>query len=198
MNNEAVATVLSSGLSLLGLAVLYLWLYRDYRRDLLRTRLFTLRAELFDGAADGRIDFNHPAYGLLRGMLHGFLRSGHDMGAFRLLLTAMFINGKELESLYGFRTPWREATRSLDPEVREWLERIRSEAHEAFFRHLLATTGFAYLLIVAWIAIWEARSNGSNRKRRPVVRGTGGPVPKPPSSFNFRLDSAALASAGGV
>jgi len=194
MNNiDSVVTVLSSGLSLLGLACLYLWLYRDYRRDLLRTRLFAIRAELFDGAADGRLDFNHPAYGLLRGMLNGFLRSGHEIGAFRLLLTALVIDSDELEALFGFKQKWNSATNSLSPELRKWLELMRSEAHNAFFKHLLVTNGPAYLCVIFWLTFREARRRNRRRHRR-----SGNHIPSPPASFNFSLDSAALATAGGA
>lgn len=173
---DKIVTVLSSGLSLLGLAYLYLWLYRDYRRDLLRTRLFEIRAELFDGARDGRIDFNHPAYGLLRSTLNGFLRYGHKVGAFRLVMTALLLDPKEMEDLYHFQSKWQRAVKSLDTETQSWLEALRRRSHAALFKHLLATTGFAYLFSVIWTAVLDAKK------------------PTPPTSFNDRLDSVAFAN----
>lgn len=185
---DAIANVLSSGLSLLGLAFVYFWLYRDYRRDLLRTRLFELRAALFDGAREGRIEFDHPAYGLLRSTLNGFLRSGHTVGAWRLLMMALFLDPKEVEELYQYKAKWSKAVRVLDPEVRQWLEDLRREAHGAFFKHLLATTGFVYLVIVGWISLREARK----QKQRNLP---GLPVPMPSAALNDRLDSVAWVNA---
>jgi len=190
---DEIATVLSSGLSLLGLAYLYFWLYRDYRRDLLRTRLFGLRAELFDGAREGRIDFNDPAYGLLRSTLNGFLRYGHRVGAFRLAMTALFLDPKEMEELYQFRSKWQKAVRSLDPEVRDWLEGLRGQAHGALFSHLLATTGFVYLGMVLWLALLDAVRRPRSPKGPHRLEGIS--LPKLPSSFDDRLDSVAFASA---
>lgn len=188
-----IATVLSSGLSLLGLAWLYFWLYRDYRRDLLRTRLFKLRADLFDAAREGRIDFNHPAYGLLRSTLNGFLRYGHRMGAFRLVMTALFVDAREMEELYQFRSKWQKAVRSLDPEVRDWLESLRAQAHGALFSHLLATTGLVYLSMVLWLALLDAVRRLRSPKGPHRLEGTA--LPSLPSSFDDRLDSVAFASA---
>ena len=188
---DKIATVLSSTLSLLGLAYLYLWLYRDYRRDLLRTRLFEIRAELFDGARDGRIDFNHPAYGLLRSTLNGFLRYGHKVGAFRLVMTALFLDPKEMEELYHFQSKWQKAVKSLDSETQDWLEGLRERSHAALFKHLLATTGFTYLLMVLWLAVIDAKTP---RPQRPH-RLDGMAVPVSSASFNDRLDSVAFANA---
>jgi hypothetical protein len=191
-HTNEIATVLSSGLSLLGLAWLYFWLYRDYRRDLLRTRLFKLRADLFDAARDGRIDFNHPAYGLLRSTLNGFLRYGHRMGAFRLVMTALFVDPREMEELYRFRSKWQKALRSLDPEARDWVEGLRAQAHGALFSHLLATTGLVYLSMVLWLALLEAVRRLRSPKGPHRLEGMA--LPSPPSSFDDRLDSVAFAS----
>jgi len=188
---DKIVTVLSSGLSLLGLAYLYLWLYRDYRRDLLRTRLFEIRAELFDGARDGRIDFNHPAYGLLRSTLNGFLRYGHKVGAFRLVMTALFLDPKEMGELYQFPSKWQKAVKSLDPETQEWLEGLRGRSHAALFKHFLATTGFTYLFMSLWVTLLDAK-----KPRSPLPhRIDGMAVSVPSASFNDRLDSVAFACA---
>jgi hypothetical protein len=190
-HSDEIVTVLSSGVSLLGLAYLYLWLYRDYRRDLLRTRLFEIRADLFDGAREGRIDFDHPAYGLLRSTLNGFLRYGHKMGAFRLVMMALFLDPKEMEELYQFQSKWKKALKSLDPQTQNWLEAMREQSHTVLFKHLLATTGFGYLFMVIWTAVLDPkkpRSQGPDRL-------DGITLPAPPASFNDRLDSVAFANA---
>lgn len=188
---DKIVTVLSSGLSLLGLAYLYLWLYRDYRRDLLRTKLFEIRAELFDGARGGRIDFSHPAYGLLRSTLNGFLRYGHKVGAFRLVMTALFLDPKEMEELYHFQSKWQKAVKSVDPETQDWLEGLRGRSHTALFKHLLATTGFTYLFMALWLAVLDAKKSRSPRPHRL----DGSAIPVPSTSFNDRLDSVAFACA---
>src|SRR5437016_2293052 len=81
-------TAASTTLSLVGLWVLFHWLYRDYRVDLFRQRMFALRAELFDMAAAGRIAFDDPAYGKLRGMLNGYIRFAHRVSLPLLLFAS--------------------------------------------------------------------------------------------------------------
>ncbi len=84
MTNSAYdpSLMLFSVASLAGLVVLYFWLYRDYRIDLFRQRLFALRDELFDLARSGAISFDDRAYGLLRSTLNGFIRFGHRLTFF--------------------------------------------------------------------------------------------------------------------
>lgn len=57
-----------------GLIILTAFLYRDYRIDLFRERMFALRDELFRMAANGDLSFDHPAYGLMRSTLNGLIR----------------------------------------------------------------------------------------------------------------------------
>lgn len=158
---DSIATVVSSGLSLMGLVWLFFWLYRDYRRDLFRALLFSLRADLFDGAADGKIPFDHPAYGLLRSTFNGFLRFGHRFGTLRMIAMALVLDREWfLRDGRDFDRRWREALRTLDPEQRDWLSRLRNEMHKVFFQHLLATSLFGCLVFLPWIF---RRENGAPR-----------------------------------
>ena len=65
------------GLSLLGLWVWFFWLYRDYRVDAYRQRVFALRNELWDYAAAGHISFDDPAYLVVRNRMNGLIRFAH-------------------------------------------------------------------------------------------------------------------------
>jgi hypothetical protein len=75
------------GLCLLAIQALFLW--REYRIDAFRQRIFEIRDELFDYAAEGGIPFDHPAYGALRGLLNGYIRFAHKMSLTRSI--AMYI-----------------------------------------------------------------------------------------------------------
>lgn len=184
---DSIATVVSSGLSLMGLVWLFFWLYRDYRRDLFRARLFSLRADLFDGAADGRISFDHPAYGLLRSTFNGFLRFGHRFGTLRMIAMALVLDREWfLRDGRDFDRRWREALRTLDPEQRDWLSRLRNEMHKVFFRHLLATSLFGCLVFLPWIF---RRENGTPQS---VAGQTNS---RNHLALTDRIDSVALAQA---
>lgn len=178
-----IAVAVSSGLSLFGLVWLYFWPYRDYRRDLFRARLFAIRAELFDGAVDGRIDFNHPAYGLLRSTLNGFLGFGHRFGTLRLIAMALIVDPHAFSPDYDFDRRWRESTKTLDSETREWLRAKREEMHRAFFAHLVMTSLFGCVFCFALI-----RRHTNRAQRRAAERADGGQL------LTSRIDSVALAN----
>jgi hypothetical protein len=184
---QAVIVALSSGLSLLGLVVFFLWIYRDYRRDLLRARLFTIRAELFDGAVEKRLDFDHPAYGLLRSTLNGFLRFGHIYGGFRLIGVTLFHGAVSPDET---RKRWRAATADLPEDVVCWLEGLRDRMHYSFLKHLCMTsatgTAFLVLLSLKTVLAFDRKSKG---------RHDGGLHPHPPEGVVSHLDAVALAYA---
>jgi len=190
-NNDAIAVVISSGLSLLGLVWLYLWPYRDYRRDLFRARLFAIRGELFDGAADGKIDFNHPAYGLLRSTLNGFLRFGHRFGALRLVAMALVVDQDTFSEDFDFGRRWREAARTLTGEQRVWLQGLRQDMHTALFKHIVVTSVagcFLFMLVV------ERRSSRAERKAASRRAAAKGLQTTTRGRLTARIDSVALAN----
>lgn len=192
-NNDAIAVVLSSGLSLLGLVWLYLWPYRDYRRDLFRVRLFAIRGELFDGAAEGKIDFQHPAYGLLRSTLNGFLRFGHRLGALRLFAMALMVDQGTISQDCNFDRRWREADKTLTNEQRLWLLGLRRDMHMALFKHVVASSPIGCLLFVLVV---ERRSTRAERKaaaRKAAMKGRV-PLTRSRADLTARLDSVALAN----
>src|SRR5438105_11888454 len=78
MKHEAM-TVIASLVSLLGLWTLLFWFYHDYAIDKVRQEMFALRDQFFDEAAAGLIPFDHPAYGLLRSTMNGFIRFAHKL-----------------------------------------------------------------------------------------------------------------------
>jgi len=182
-NYDTIAVVLSSGLSLVGLAWLFFWPYRDYRRDLFRARLFAIRAELFDGAADGKIRFDHPAYGLLRSTLNGFLRFGHRFGTLRLIAMAFVLDPHVFSPDYDFDRRWRESTNSLSPTQREWVKGLREQMNKAFFAHLMMTSLFGCLL---FFVLLDRRTTRAQRRARKSPAGRG---------LAARIDSVALANA---
>ncbi|HET7232610.1 MAG TPA: hypothetical protein VFJ16_21550 [Longimicrobium sp.] len=77
--------------SLISLGLLWLmgcWLYRDYRIDRFRHNLFRIRDELFDWAGHGGIEFSHPAYGVVRTTLNGFIRFAEDLSFTSLIIAS--------------------------------------------------------------------------------------------------------------
>jgi len=128
-------------LSLIGLWVLFFWLYRDYRVDLFRQRLFALRDELFDLGRTSQIAFHHQAYGLLRTTINGYIRFAHRLSFFVGRAPASAIYKAVMASLPA--TPFGrlpKALETVDPQVRAQLESIVTRMHFAVFDQLVLTS----------------------------------------------------------
>ncbi len=149
------SVMLFSLVSILGLLVLYFWLYRDYRIDLFRQRLFALRDELFDLARSGALPFDHRAYGLLRSTLNGFIRFGHRLTFIPVALLAAEYNAGRLKEagIPSFQVQWDEATQGLDPRLRERLESMISQMHFLVVEQLIFTSTALTLLIVPTVCL---------------------------------------------
>lgn len=131
-------------------------LYRDYRVDSYRQKLFKLRDQLFDFAAEGQIPFSHDAYGMLRSTINGSIRHGHRVGP--IYLFAMACVRKESAPKLHFEQRWQKALSTLEPEVRKKMECFRTDLHAKLLIQLLLTSPLfllpaTFLLLFGLIAI---------------------------------------------
>src|SRR5262249_49195809 len=127
MSTTAYATAATSALSLFLLSILVLHLYRDYRVDLFRNRMFALRDSLFDFAAEGQIAFDHPAYGLHRTMLNGFIRFGERL-SLSYAITGWWASRKHAEPGEIFKKRLAEAMHELTPKQARRVNEIMFQA----------------------------------------------------------------------
>lgn len=136
-----------------GLFLVWILLFfggRDFRNDSLRQKLFALRDELFDYAADGNIDFGDPAYWLLRNFLNGTIRFAHKFSLLRLLMT-MGIASAHPEMIK--RTPvldWEAALKELPKEKQDRLRGVMYQVIRTILMHAVFTS----LLLPLFIALW--------------------------------------------
>lgn len=93
---EGIANLLVTGINV-ALLFLVLRLYRGYRIDALRHRLFVLRGELFDYALVNGLAFNDPAYVMLRASMNSLLRFARKMAFGKLLVLTLV--GRRLRGL---------------------------------------------------------------------------------------------------
>src|SRR5690606_22651328 len=121
----------SGWLAVLLLWVLFFWLYRDYRLDLFRQKLFALRDELFDVAAAGDVGFDSPAYGMLRSTINGTIQYGHQLGFLDLLLPLAFTKRGPIadKGISDFDRRWQLACNALNADAQAKLKSIRSRLH---------------------------------------------------------------------
>ena len=149
-------TVLSSLISLTGIWCLLFILYRDYRADSLRQDLFEIRDELFDQAASGLVDFDEPAYDMLRETLNGNIRFAHRLSLLRVVFiaavpgvaTASRRSGKEFES------KWQSHVDNVSLEAKEELIAFQNRMHVVTLKHLLWSSPLLTATIVYSVFVW--------------------------------------------
>jgi hypothetical protein len=154
MSEMTMTTALASLVSIAGLWILLFWLYRDYCVDKFRQDMFALRDELFDAARDGAVDFQHPAYGILRHTMNGFIRFAHRFTLLEALLMVAITKEGEEENIDSFPTRWRQATQALPSETSELLFRYRMRMNMLVLRYLVVSSPIIVLTIVLPILGW--------------------------------------------
>lgn len=154
MSSEVVYQALASLISLAFGCYLYFFRFRSYRVDLFRQRMFDLRAELFDDAADGLIDFNHPAYGMLRSMMNGYIRFADRLNLWLVISLVVFTAGVDGPT----EQSWIDTTSTLTPEARSRLNVYRDRMGALAMKHAMVVSPEAHvvgipLLIAAMIVV---------------------------------------------
>lgn len=121
MTEPNYARVLYTLVSLTGLYVLLFWLYRDLCVDAFRQKMFELRDSLFDEAEAGMIPFDHPAYGVLRSTMNGFIRFAHRLSLLQLIIASLVaLRGEDPQPSFAER--WEKAADNLRVEQRERMD----------------------------------------------------------------------------
>lgn len=120
----------------------------EYRLDAFRQKMFSVRDDLFDFAAAGNIGFSDPAYILLRRQMNGFIRYGHQLTVFRLLMSKLL----NLASGESNRTEWHDAWSVALENLHSDDVRARLKA----FHHQSSLIAFRYLFLgspLLWMAV---------------------------------------------
>ena len=132
---------LSLPLSCLALVYVFFWLYQPYRLDKYRDNLFTLRAELFDLAANGKIPFDHPAYVILRDTMNGSIRFAHQMGVLDILIYSLLGgNSGTAKTEPSYSKMWSTSTEDLDDATKAVLIKFRLRYHLRVIEQLIFTS----------------------------------------------------------
>lgn len=154
MNSELIVILLTSSASLAFLWIFYFWLYKGYMVDLFRQNMFILRDNLFDEAAEGMIEFDHPAYGTMRRTMNGFIRFAHGFD----LLHAIFLLFTDDEQLaksdsYSFDKRLSRAMQGLPPETVERMHYYRVKMQKELLFHCFRVSIFLSVLLTIPVAV---------------------------------------------
>jgi hypothetical protein len=126
------------GLLLIWLFVCFIW--KDYCLDAFREEIFAVRDALFLYAADGNIEFQNPAYTMLRNKLNVILRYAREFTLARFVLAILFLSKVHDSEA----AAWEQALASLPPDVQESLVRYRNAFVLAFVRYVTLRSFFLY------------------------------------------------------
>lgn len=160
LTNETISSVLHLTLSLAGVWILWSVLWRDLSIDIYRDSLFRVRDELFLMAADGKISFDHPAYGQLRLTINGSLRFAHTLSVLDLVfLVAQFAFDRRhnTDDLAKFSSRFAENIRDLPPDVRKDLTDLRNRTHLLVIKQLVRRNPLSVVplfLLTALLAVF--------------------------------------------
>ncbi len=146
-------TAVLIALNLLCLSALFWFFdvaYRRFRVDLLRFHLFQIRDQLFAAAAEKKISFNHPAYGMVRQTINGMIRFAHEISLWRMaimLASHAFWSRKGTQREYSAR--FKRAVGSLTPQEASVISTVMRQAHFTLFSHMLHTSLLTFPVVLA-------------------------------------------------
>jgi hypothetical protein len=160
-----LSRVLQSCASIALIAVVLFKFWSDARLDAFRQRMFQLRDELFDYAADGSISFDDPAYRLLRQSMNGAIRYAHHLTFFRVCVTMIEIQLAVYVPKRDWSQDWQLALKRLpSDDARNRLEAFHSRAMQLMVGRLVAGSPALLGLVVGSVPILILRMGWLNLK----------------------------------
>lgn len=151
---EKVNMVLSL-IGILSLLAVWHWGLKRYFLDRFRQNIFLIRSEMFDYAAGGNIDFSHPAYGIARNLMNGYIRFAHRIDFLPMLVLFLFTKKETEKASQEFKKKLEDSISLLAPdtqkEMRKYLKRTEDESSKYLLLSSLPL--FAVLLIPVLITI---------------------------------------------
>jgi hypothetical protein len=136
-------------LGLIGLWIIWYYFWKPQRIDAFRQKLFALRSDLFDLAANGTVPFDHPAYTQLRLLINGMIRFAHRANFAVLLLAAAESQSAPSEALRA----WQNSVQELPENTRKQLLDVHASIFELFAKHIIGGSIALWTYIVFRVAL---------------------------------------------
>jgi hypothetical protein len=168
MSGSTFSLIFQSASALALLMVILLVWQTAQRVDIFRQRMFAIRDELFDYAEAGGIDFQDPAYQLLRNSMNGFIRYAHRLSFFQLTLTVLRWNLTAQVHPLTWHAKWEDALASLPEDTRTKLIDFHGRAMDAVAKHLVG--GSVVLMFFLLVSVAQLLVRGAWTSVRAVLR----------------------------
>ena len=148
MNTTVITEIILLTLSITVVWFGFFWLYRDHTVDQFRQRMFELRDQLFDDAAKGLISFDHPSYLLMRSAMNGFLKFGHRISLFEMVLSRFLVRVRPNNSFIG---SLNKSLKHLDAPTTELIIKYRTRMVELVVIQAITASPIFLVFILSYI-----------------------------------------------
>jgi hypothetical protein len=167
-------------LLLAGIYALWTFGFRRQFLDITRSKLFTLRSELFNLALDGRIKFDDPAYRLTESYLNGIIRYAHQITFLRVIVRLRLFKNNNPASIEFAKKLSNSIIEYPDKDIQIKLSHIILQAgyltlRQAAFSNFI--TFFAWGILVAKVRI-KLQNNKNKSESKLQYITTRFSVPK--------------------
>jgi len=151
--NIDIAIAIRSVLALFALWIAVYYLWPDFRHDAFREDIFSVRDEMFLYAAQGNIEFDNPAYTLLRNRMNGLLRHGHEFTLTRMAFIISTHGYIKHDSVAQFQAAVNELPAKTQAKMQDFNVRV------AIFvlQHVVFYSFFRYLMVRPLMFLVEIR-----------------------------------------
>lgn len=147
-----IELILAAALPWILIALLWWYFYglhQDYWDDLTRERLCATRAELFDAAVRGDLNFEDAAYRRMRATLNGAIRYTHALRIWSFVLSRWSVGTAEVRALsQEYERDFKKELLQLSFPGRRAVLRARANMHLHVIVHLYHTSLVLWLLFV--------------------------------------------------
>ncbi|HWW97254.1 MAG TPA: hypothetical protein VNY74_06145 [Edaphobacter sp.] len=169
MTDFQLTTVLETLAAAVILSFVLFRLVPIFRVDVFRQEMFELRDQLFDYAAAGNIAFNHPAYLLLRKLMNGLIRYGHQLTLYRVVMSGLHrkIDGGRPHLKWNHE--WEVAVARIgSPQVRSKIMNYHARTIRIATKHLIA--GSPTLIFLMAVCIFALVAKEGYLGLRTLIR----------------------------
>ena len=165
MNIFVADIELCIGLLLVWFSATFLW--KSYRLDLVRHKLFRIREKLFLFMAEGNVPADHPAYAILRLMINATINQAEHVSFLSLMLWSLVDRPDDFEDA---SVEWQKEAGKLPSETREFLLGIKEEVMHAIAWHVFSGfTGKMLIVLLMPAYVVSALQSKSGLKKKATV-----------------------------
>lgn len=160
MTTSEIATAIVGAISVIGIVLAHRFVLVKGSVDLLREDLFEARRQLFLLAADGKLRFDSPQYGLVRNRLNGLLRNAHKLTFAALVMSHWVLRGR---SEYQ-RSRLASELAHLDVTTADEVKAVMDRAVLALLMHYVRSSALFWAVLV-FLLVWGIgrKLHGSTR-----------------------------------